>query len=484
MTSLAGRGEIDATTASADVAAWTAARSALRHLRGVRHTELKSVIATLASITHGGGLTPGRLPALILTLEENTQWWSTAPLVSSEQRVGFPGSGLVWEYYPGQGIQIQWLGTFGAANGLYDTHNATALAALITQALSLAVPRAGGIAWEYNFTFDGGHPPWVSAITQGTAIEALVSAAGLLKNSAYLTDAHEALGIFEAPPPSGIAQSVAGGSWYLIYSFEPHDYVINAFVQALIGLYDLAYAGDPSAQQLFQRGNAAAELALPSYNTGAWSMYDQYGESTLNYHELVTGFLQTLCKQESSTTTQSLWVLGAPPPSGGTGTSGTTGTTSTNGTGGTTVGTTGPTGTSGSSGASGASGSTGASGTSGPSGSTGATGGSGPAAVYCQTAAAFKAELKQAPVIKIATLRRLRAHHQSRVPFTLSKISNMSFVVSYNGRATTIASNLVPHGTHYFVWKPWRPGSYTITLNAVDLAGNRGTQTANVIVAG
>ncbi len=32
-----------------------------------------------------------------------------------------------------------------------------------------------------------------------------------------------------------------------------------------------------------------------SYDTGAWSLYQPGQESTLDYHQLVTGFLQTLC---------------------------------------------------------------------------------------------------------------------------------------------------------------------------------------------
>ena len=92
----------------------------------------------------------------MLTLARNRQWWTTGPLLSPDQRVGFPGSGLVWEYYPGQGIEIQWLGTFGAANGLYDERQYDALAALLDQAVGLAAVRGGGIAWEYDFSFDGG----------------------------------------------------------------------------------------------------------------------------------------------------------------------------------------------------------------------------------------------------------------------------------------------------------------------------------------
>ena len=59
--------------------------------------------------------TPSRLPVLFQTLDRNRQWWTTGPLLSSGQRVEFTGSELVWEYYPGQGIQLQVLGTFGKA---------------------------------------------------------------------------------------------------------------------------------------------------------------------------------------------------------------------------------------------------------------------------------------------------------------------------------------------------------------------------------
>ena len=116
---------------------------------------------------------PRACPSSCSRSTRNRQWWTSGPLLAADQRVGFPGSGLVWEYYPGQGIEIQWLGTFGAANGLADQHRWPALAALLDEALGLAAVRGGGIAWEYDFAFDGGSPPWVSAITEGTAVEAL-----------------------------------------------------------------------------------------------------------------------------------------------------------------------------------------------------------------------------------------------------------------------------------------------------------------------
>ena len=64
--------------------------------------------------------------------------------------------------------------------------------------------RGGGIAWEYDFSFDGGAPPWVSAIAQGTAIQALTRGASALADPAFLSAAHQALGIFTAAPPTGV----------------------------------------------------------------------------------------------------------------------------------------------------------------------------------------------------------------------------------------------------------------------------------------
>ena len=56
----------------------------------------------------------------------------------------FAGSQLVWQYYPGQGIQVQWLGTFGRANGLFQqTGHDDELRALLDEALGLASARAG-----------------------------------------------------------------------------------------------------------------------------------------------------------------------------------------------------------------------------------------------------------------------------------------------------------------------------------------------------
>jgi hypothetical protein len=277
---------------------FNAALASEHRLRGTRATELEAVIENLHNIAVAGKLTPGRLPALFLTLNMNRQWWTTGPLLSSGQYVEFSGSQLVWEYYAGQGIELQVLATFGKADGLYTggPSDYAEMQQVLSQIIPLAVNRAGGLVWEYYFRFDGGVPPWTSAMSQGTGIEALTRAAEAFNSPNYLSLAHEALAVFTAPPPVGVRVPTALGARYVQYTFAPNTLILNAFLQSLIGLYDYAQVShDPLAQQLFAAGNAEAQAEVPRFDTGAWSLYQPGIEDTLSYHELVTGFLQQLC---------------------------------------------------------------------------------------------------------------------------------------------------------------------------------------------
>jgi hypothetical protein len=208
---------------------------------------------------------------------------------------------VIWQYYPGQGIELQMLANFGKANALWSGKKKTALRALVDELLPLAADRGGWPAFEYYFKFGGGKPPWTSSIAQGTAVQALARAGQLLADPNLTSFAQQALGAFEQPPPNGVRLDTPTGPFYLIYSFNPKLLVINAHLQSLVGLYDVAQlTGDPRPLALFQQGDAEAQAVLPSYDTGAWSMYDTSHESDLNYHDLTTTFLQNLCKRTAT----------------------------------------------------------------------------------------------------------------------------------------------------------------------------------------
>ncbi len=291
-------GALPTASYQADVNAYNHALATERKLRGTRRTELTAVTVAMHDIAASHQLTASRLPAMMATLAANQQWWTTGPLLFSGQRVEFSGSQLVWEYYPGQGIQLQVLGTFGKADGLYTAGAAqyAAMEQLLAEMIPLAAQRGGGLTWEYYFHFDGGTPPWTSAMSQATGLEALSRAYLATDNAAYLTTGTQALPIFSVKPPVGVNVSAPAGTRFLQYTFAPTTDIINAFLQTLIGLYDFAHVSqNATAAALFAAGNAQAQAELPAFDTGAWSLYQPGIEDPLSYHELVTGFLQQLC---------------------------------------------------------------------------------------------------------------------------------------------------------------------------------------------
>jgi hypothetical protein len=273
------------------------AKRTLARLHGTRRRQLDAVLSNTRALAAGGLLTAPRAPLAFLTLQRNRAWWAGGPLLRYGQRVSFAGSQLVWQYYPGQGIQVQWLGTFGRANGLWQAKTRDAeLRALLDEASRLAVPRAGGIAWESMFGFDGGRPPWVSGLTQGTAIQAYSRAAVRLQSPPYFEIARAALGVFRTPPPEGVRVATPVGAHYLQYSFNAGLHILNGFIQALNGLYDFAsLANDAEGRALFAAGEAQARVEVPTFDTGAWSLYQPGRESDLGYHELLRDFLRNLC---------------------------------------------------------------------------------------------------------------------------------------------------------------------------------------------
>ncbi len=294
-----------------------------RRLSGVRETIMRSVVATVDDIAARGELTASRLHPLWLTLERNLEWWREGSLPASGRRVEFAGSELVWQYYPGSGLQLQMLANFGKLNGLWGGRENDRLAFMLDELLPLAAERAGGLAWEYYFSFGGGRPPWVSGLAQGTAVQALARAATRLKRQAdVLPVAQRALAIFDAPTPQGVRVPAEHGNHYAIYSFAPDLRVLNGFIQSLIGLHDYArLSGDPHGTALFAAAEPEARHEVPLHDTGAWSLYSRGSstrESDLGYHDLLQGFLEGLCRRTGGevycTTAENFVAYKAQPP--------------------------------------------------------------------------------------------------------------------------------------------------------------------------
>jgi len=299
------------------------ARAVRAGLHGVRRRELAAVLTIAGQIAKRGDLVPARMPEVFLTLARNAEWWAVngppAPGSPGENgargrrcrplsavraaRVEFPGSELVFQYYRGMGLQLQMNGTWGKANALFAGSNPAFIArgaALLNELLPLGVARSGVLAWEYVFPIYGGRPPWISALSQATAVQALTRAAAKLGRPDLLGVAGGAASAFAFPPPAGVRARVGrGAAWFVLYSFAPRQRVLNAHLGALAALFDFAQAsGNVVAKISYDRGLLAAHRRIRGYDTGKWSKYANPGApADLNYHVLNTTLAGEVCKR-------------------------------------------------------------------------------------------------------------------------------------------------------------------------------------------
>ena len=419
---LLAAGAIDRATHDDRRAIYADALRLRRKLSGARRAALGAVLRNLEDVAASGGLTASRLPAMFETVRRNRAWWANGPLLRNGARVSFEGSRLVWQHYAGEGLQIQWLGTFGKLNGLWQGGYTGSMGELARESVGLAAQRAGGIAWEYLFRFDGGRPPWVSGLAQGTAVQALARAGTLLGEPALVEAARAGLGVFREGPPSGVRVATPAGAHYLIYSFAPGLRVLNGFTQAVNGLHDYTeLTGDPEGIALFTAGEAQLRSELPAYDTGAWSRYSLKRDADLHYHRLARDFLRNLCARLSADTT-------APPAA--------------------------------------------------------PTGGAVPVpqvpiadpAPYCGAAQRWTAYLNQPPVVRLVS-RRVRGGKPASIRIAVSKPAYVTLRLRRGGRTLVVLGGQLGSGVRTLRWPgpPRSAARVKVTLRAKDLAGNSGT---------
>jgi D-glucuronyl C5-epimerase C-terminus len=275
-------------------------------LRGARRAQLGYVIDSVEALALSKRLGASRMPAAFVQLERNRRYWRSLPYPGAGDQVSFKGSQILYQYFPGEGLQLHPLSTFKKANHMYgDCQSGSAscdeagLRLLLDEMTELAVRRSSKfIAWEYAFHFGGGSPPWISGLSQGTALQAYARAGVLLEEPRYVETARAGLGAFEAGPPRGVrTRGPRGGVHYLEYSFAPRLYIFNGFLQALIGLHDVGkLTGEARATALFRQAEPEARAEVPLSDVGDWSLYSYRGtESSRDYHELLREFLASMC---------------------------------------------------------------------------------------------------------------------------------------------------------------------------------------------
>ena len=211
LTRLAAAGAITTSERDQRVSEFNAVKRTVKRLPkgSTRRNELSGVVTKVEGIAARRSLTGPRLVPLWLTLERNRAYWSTNTYGPSTRRISFPGSQLVWQWFPGQGLQFHPLANFAKLNQLWASRSDD-MSQLLDELLALRVPRAGGTAWEYYFAFGGGKPPWVSGLAQGTGIQSITRVAQRTdRQEEVLPIADEALGVFDTPPPAGVRVATA-----------------------------------------------------------------------------------------------------------------------------------------------------------------------------------------------------------------------------------------------------------------------------------
>jgi hypothetical protein len=295
-------GDIQAGDRASYLDVYRAAVRLRQRLSFTRARELSYVIDTLRNIARRKLLTASRMPALFLILDRNREWWGSKGPPAPNARVRFAPSEIIFQYYPGRGLQLQPLANFGFANGLWQSNKDERLRALMDELVPLRVNKGSFSAWEYYFYFGGGSPPWISGMAQATAMQAIARAATRFGDQALLRVATEGVAAFEHNTPTGVRVPDASGAWYALYSFSPRLEVLNAMLQTLIGLDTYrTLTGDPRGSALFDAGDSLARARIGNYDTGAWSLYSRSSghdgaEADLNYHKLNRDFARKLCR--------------------------------------------------------------------------------------------------------------------------------------------------------------------------------------------
>lgn len=143
--------------------------------------------------------------------------------------------------------------------------------------------RGGFRVWNHHFDFEYRTPlraPWYSGLAQGQGISVLVRAHAETGSDIYEEAAQQAFQCMLASVEDGgvICEDTTANRWIEEYIVSPPTHILNGFIWALWGVYDLALHSDDSrAWRVWNDSLATLKANLHRYDTGYWSLYEQSG---------------------------------------------------------------------------------------------------------------------------------------------------------------------------------------------------------------
>ncbi|HEX5450400.1 MAG TPA: D-glucuronyl C5-epimerase family protein [Gaiellaceae bacterium] len=201
--------------------------------------------------------------------------------------------GIVYRYFAGHSFEFHPLANFGRLNALVAANNADGAQQLADALIARGVyQHGGGVGFEYEFSFGGGHPPWLSGMAQAVAAQAFAGAASLVPDEAgaYMREAHAAYVVVPR-----LLVKVAAGPWIRLYAFSSLP-VFNAQLQTVLSLNAYASAAKNSAaSSLAARMQTSAAEMIGRFDTGYWTYYSlAHDPSPLDYQQFVVQLLHKL----------------------------------------------------------------------------------------------------------------------------------------------------------------------------------------------
>ena len=200
------------------------------------------------------------------------------------------------------------------------------IVAAVSDWIASEIDGEGRVAFRFAFPHTYRlEPPWYSAMAQGEAASLLIRAARSLDRPEFSHAAERAI----SPLLSANSRLVAEtdeGPVLQEYPTHPPAHVLNGWVFALWGLYDIATAGgelSADARQAFSDGVEALAARVRLYDTGwSWSRYDLFPHPIVHvtspfYHRLHIEQLRAmhdLAPRPVFTETADRWASGAANP--------------------------------------------------------------------------------------------------------------------------------------------------------------------------
>ena len=271
--------------------------------------QLGYVIDSVEALALSRGWGSTRMPAAFVQLDRNRRYWRSLPYPGAGDQVSFRGSEVLYQYFPGEGLQLHPLSTFKKANHMHGACergepacDEAGLRRLLDEMAELAVQRSRGfIAWEYAFHFGGGSPPWISGMAEATGIQAYGARRAAARRAALpRAGARRPSARSRRAPPRGVRTTGPARRRalppVLVRAAALHLQRLPAVADRAARLRPHRAPSARATRAVRARPSPRRAREIPLSDVGDWSRYSYGGaESTRDYHELLREFLQSMC---------------------------------------------------------------------------------------------------------------------------------------------------------------------------------------------